>query len=120
MTSPQARLRAIEKQIRSCEAALNRAQEAKYRFYRSYCKQHPLTAKQYDWLVARVAAGGALCCDEGRKFLLSTVPPIWAALINHWAYEALSCKGNSKNHGEDVAKVRLQLRRDVPPPGYHA
>lgn len=97
----------------SARAGLTQAEEDWRECLQGYAKRRPLTPKEKKALVARVAAGEPLCCEEGLQWLTETVPPIWAEAINAWAYERLSCR-EPERIPELVKRVQA-LRRDVLP-----
>jgi hypothetical protein len=118
--NPLKKLQALNDDIRERQAALEEAEETRNKFFARYCKERPLKKREQDKLADHVEAGGALCCEDGARFLRDAVPAIWATLINDWAYEKLACQGNPSDAKEKAGKVRL-LRRDEPPsgtPGY--
>lgn len=67
------------------------ADQAVTRYLKGHCQRHPLTEAQQRQLKEGLLSDKALCCKAGREFLSTVVDPIWAELLNGWAYEELSC-----------------------------
>ena len=62
-----------------------------------YAKERPLTQAEHDAIVKRFESGGALCCEEGLKWLRKVVPEPWAQSINGWAYSIIGCSPPSES-----------------------
>lgn len=64
-------------------------------------------------LVAHVRNGGELCCADGLKYLRGVVDPLWAEVLNGWAYERLGCKGVAEeDRARYVAKLKIAFEDD--------
>jgi len=104
------RIRVADRAVKEAERRLGRARHSALRARDSYARQRPLTEREHELLIKRVREGGALCCADGRAWLIRHVPEPWAEALNRWAYEALACKDRA-HRAEDVDKV-MRLKRD--------
>lgn len=62
-------------------------------FVEDHCRKHPLSSSQCRALLGALKGGYPLCCEAGKEVLDDIVDPIWAEVLNEWAYEALDCRG---------------------------
>ena len=109
MRTPRSLATAWTRRKRDIDLAHKRvaaATERKRSFALAHMKRHPLSPKVKAAILARVKGGGAICCVEGRRWLNGKVDAVWAELLNAWAYEALTCKGDNP---ADVSKVDRML-----------
>ena len=115
--NPLKKLRSLNEKIRKRQAALGKAEHERNEFFARYCEERPLKKEERSRLADYVESGGALCCENGAKYLRTVFPEIWAELINDWAYEKLDCCiDTAEDRAEKSKKVRL-LQCDMPPPG---
>ena len=96
--------------VASCKKQLEDAMREASLARVAYAKERPLTPAEHARLIERVRNGGALCCADGKAWLLTFLPEPWAEALNGWAYEALACK-TPNLRDEWVSKVKA-LRRD--------
>jgi len=102
-------LQAAEAQLLAAEAQLLAAK-------RAYVKARPLTTSERERLAQRVGRGYPLCC-EGRTWLRAHLPPLWADMLNVWAYETLACSEKRSERLREYAEKVRGLKLDELPPG---
>lgn len=104
-----ARLAVLDRSIEKHRRELERAQRKKSEFILRHCQENPLSAVIIAAMTERVQGGKPLCCDRGLEWLAANVDPVWATVLNRWAYETLSCSGDSPEKRQRYA----QLVRDA-------
>jgi hypothetical protein len=103
----------LTQRIARADKAAGAAQAALLAFVEAHLRKHPLSTATIAALDGRLRAGLPLCCKEGREYLATVVDPIWAAALNGWAYQSLSCKGAVPS---DLAEYPAKLARIVTEP----
>lgn len=109
------RYEAVKRAIVAAEKRCDQAVRRKHDFERRHMKEHPLSEQAKGEVLEHFKGGGHLCCEKGRAWLSSHVDPVWAELINDWAYEALACN-DSRHFVDYLAKVETMLQEGVPIP----
>lgn len=105
--------RRLNRDISRVDAEAAEARQELERFVAAHCRDCPLSLPARQKLFEALRERRPLCCAQGKKLLDDVVDPIWAEVLNEWAYEALTCKGQlSVGDVEDhIYKLDQKLTR---------
>lgn len=96
---------ALKISVSEAMAAEVEAQTKLCAFENAHLLDHPLSPEACNTLRDAVRNGAPLCCEKGRTFLATVVDPIWAEVINEWAYESFMCRGSHNDSEEHLRRL---------------
>jgi hypothetical protein len=99
------RIDELEAELKRREAAVRETELELREAIARHCDEHPLLCMIVDAMIERVRDGKGLCCQSGHDWLLTHVDPIWARVLNAWAYEHLSCSEDRPERIEEFAQL---------------
>jgi hypothetical protein len=108
--TPIGELMMIEDEINEHQKMLNESKRHAREFIVDHCIHNPLSDEVIDRLAEHVRSGEPLCCADGRKHLLKFVDPVWAKVINAWAYDKLACEEDDSERLSRLSEVVLVLK----------